>query len=591
MDFAKLIAKIDSIESKQSLNEGWEDMMKAVDKEGKHKEKEKGTGKFDKKEVSTGTVYTRKSSTFDDGGDDSDTKKAKKDARKAKKDKTDESVEEELDEGSGDGDSIGALPKQTSPEQPYEVPFGSNTNLVFARGKRSGLHYAMMQGMLSDPWYFKFNGKVYSLSDNGDGVPKEVNKAVEEGYSTSQVFEEWGAGMDAVENTSVERALAELQKHAPDAKVGPGYIKAGNTEVSISRDDKVSLAELNKAVRTLKGVSVNPLRSVREEEDVDMEEGIEDRIKDLDPKNPVNQPAVQRKAKAGDVAANDTMNRLRTLAGQPVKESEAVEEEDDVEEGAGVMHFKAQKAKADGKDSFKLGDKTYPVKESTAPGQEDWIKSNKDKFIKQYGKTKGEEVLYATAHKRSKQLKESLQFEECYDQAMSQQSQQESGMNISSNLDTKTGNKSLTVTAQGAAAEQLAQILKLSGMQAQAHEEPMDHAMEEEYANTPEPVIQGVEVQMQQGNDLNRPKQSYPKVAGGDNPMAMAEAAELAAIEKRLMEELDSIKIVSKKTTSRDAKGAKGAKGAKPDFLDINKNGNKKKPMKKAIADTKKKGK
>ena len=41
MDFAKLIAKIDSIESKQSLNEGWEDMMKAVDKEGKHKEKEK----------------------------------------------------------------------------------------------------------------------------------------------------------------------------------------------------------------------------------------------------------------------------------------------------------------------------------------------------------------------------------------------------------------------------------------------------------------------------------------------------------------------------------------------------------------------
>ena len=187
MDFAKLIAKIDSIESKQSLNEGWEDMMKAVDKEGKHKEKEKGTGKFDKKEVSTGTVYTRKSSTFDDGGDDSDTKKAKKDARKAKKDKTDESVEEELDEGSGDGDSIGALPKQTSPEQPYEVPFGSNTNLVFARGKRSGLHYAMMQGMLSDPWYFKFNGKVIDIEDydpqNLEIFSREVLKMISEGQT------------------------------------------------------------------------------------------------------------------------------------------------------------------------------------------------------------------------------------------------------------------------------------------------------------------------------------------------------------------------------------------------------------------------
>ena len=44
-------------------------------------EKEKTTGKFDKKETKTGTVYTRKSSTFSDGGDDSDVKKAKKAAK------------------------------------------------------------------------------------------------------------------------------------------------------------------------------------------------------------------------------------------------------------------------------------------------------------------------------------------------------------------------------------------------------------------------------------------------------------------------------------------------------------------------------
>lgn len=50
-------------------------------------EKEKTTGKFDKKDTSTGTVYTRKSSTFTDGGDDKDTKAAKKKAKK------DESVE------------------------------------------------------------------------------------------------------------------------------------------------------------------------------------------------------------------------------------------------------------------------------------------------------------------------------------------------------------------------------------------------------------------------------------------------------------------------------------------------------------------
>jgi hypothetical protein len=44
-------------------------------------DKEKTTGKFDKKETSTGTQYTRKSSTFTDGGDDTDVKAAKKKAK------------------------------------------------------------------------------------------------------------------------------------------------------------------------------------------------------------------------------------------------------------------------------------------------------------------------------------------------------------------------------------------------------------------------------------------------------------------------------------------------------------------------------
>jgi hypothetical protein len=59
----------------EKVEEGWDDMIKAS------KEK-KGTGKFDKKEIKPGvTQYTRKSSTFDDGGDDSDVKKAKKKAK------------------------------------------------------------------------------------------------------------------------------------------------------------------------------------------------------------------------------------------------------------------------------------------------------------------------------------------------------------------------------------------------------------------------------------------------------------------------------------------------------------------------------
>jgi len=50
------------------------------------------------------------------------------------------------------------------------------------------------------------------------------------------------------------------------------------------------------------------------EEDEDMEEGIEDRLKDLDPKNPVNVPAYQRKAASGDSAsaAKNTKESIET---------------------------------------------------------------------------------------------------------------------------------------------------------------------------------------------------------------------------------------------------------------------------------------
>jgi hypothetical protein len=49
------------------------------------------------------------------------------------------------------------------------------------------------------------------------------------------------------------------------------------------------------------------------------------------------------------------------------------------------------------------------IDEVAAPGQEDWIKKNKQRFISQYGKEKGLSVLYATAWKRSKDKKESVE--------------------------------------------------------------------------------------------------------------------------------------------------------------------------------------
>lgn len=63
--------------------------------------------------------------------------------------------------------------------------------------------------------------------------------------------------------------------------------------------------------------------------------------------------------RAKDLGIAEELNELARLAGLPVKETEIEQE------GAGVMHFKAEKAKEQGKDSFKLGDKEFPVDEET----------------------------------------------------------------------------------------------------------------------------------------------------------------------------------------------------------------------------------
>jgi len=51
------------------MDESWDDMMNKV-KSDHAKEKNSTTGKFDKKKTTTGTQYTRKSSTFDNGTED-----------------------------------------------------------------------------------------------------------------------------------------------------------------------------------------------------------------------------------------------------------------------------------------------------------------------------------------------------------------------------------------------------------------------------------------------------------------------------------------------------------------------------------------
>ena len=160
-----------------------------------------------------------------------------------------------------------------------------------------------------------------------------------------------------------------------------------------------------------------------------------------------------------------------------------------------------------------------------------------------------------------KALKDKDQVDEsCMVADATSMEQQQGRVNISTNASTD-GNKNVTITADGDAAEQLMAMLKMAGMgggeaharlataEPEAIEIEMDEA-EEQYANSPEECYQGQDVIAHQGADMNREKKQFagmPKA--GDNPMATPPLQALESMDpmddmgRRLMREYQSLKL------------------------------------------------
>ena len=258
-----------------------------------------------------------------------------------------------------------------------------------------------------------------------------------------------------------------------------------------------------------------------------------------------------------------------------IAEAKEKVEEDDVEEG-NEFSGELAKAKAAGKKEFKVGDKTYQVKEAAdedrpRPIEKEitWTdksgKKHPGKQVQGWQSVKADKEARKAAEKdqQKESVEESAQVSECG--MVGGQDQSDSGMSVTTSIDTRSGQKNVSVNATGDAADQLMQLLKLSGVNGQAtpaEQEPevkvvsvpLAHAesgfkmpeegVEENYSNEPNPQVQGVETQMRQGNDLNKEKtmfkQSYRQ---GDNPMAMKESEELGLLEAEIAQELESIKL------------------------------------------------
>jgi hypothetical protein len=145
---------------------------------------------------------------------------------------------------------------------------------------------------------------------------------------------------------------------------------------------------------------------------------------------------------------------------------------------------------------------------------------------------------------------DSEKVDECMSPMGSMPAESESGMSVNASYDTKTGRKTVTVTADGEAAEQLAQMLKMAGMHghsATSNAQPMHvHSadeMQEEFINAPDEKYAGIDTIIDQGDDLNRKKTQDPATANrAANPMK----ENVLNLEGRLAAMYNALKIKTK---------------------------------------------
>jgi hypothetical protein len=226
----------------------------------------------------------------------------------------------------------------------------------------------------------------------------------------------------------------------------------------------------------------------------------------------------EKTAHQHNLGIHDELDKLAKLAGIPVEEA-------DMEEGAGVMHYKAKKAKEAGKDTFTMGDKEFPVQEArgdVCPECESDPCECDDKLdevaaiaklaglaeaqgelckkchedpcecepeVDEGNEFTGELAKAKAAHKKKFEVdgktypvKESLM-------SMMMPDAEADNLSLNSSYNSADDRRSVTVTAQGDKAKELMQLLKLSGLVPFGHEES-----EAEHEMSAEPEHHEVEI-------------------------------------------------------------------------------------------------
>ena len=565
------------------LQEGWDDMMKSVKDRA-----DQGTGKFDKQTTSTGTRYTRKPETFADPDSEDGESKAsdapKKKGRpkkntgperttskawKHKGSRVSESVKLDtfVEDTLAEMDAIMVTEKAASKQQQKFM------GMVHAMQKGEKVKGASKELKKTADSMSKKDAKDFA-STKHKGLPKKVTEGVLLENTLSAIEHRYGKEVrDFMETGDMDDDLyhALYDYYFDDMPYGVKKARDGDPYEWISdrffdemggagflnRKDNANGIEESGALHPGQVVYYRGQRG-----EIDRIEGnkcfvhVGDGDMDVWPTNSCSTDRQSFMSTMKNDIKDIGYGMKGFLTGGP-----ETRELDELAKLAGLGQQKLGEAAcnmtAEGEMCAKHGfAECWSSSMYESKGEKpDFLDADKDG-------DKEEPMTKAIDDKKKNPFGNKKELEEC-GMPGSMAPEAESGMNINSSMDTKTGRKTLSVTADGAAAEQLAQMLKMAGMVGgHSHEAEPDHhkvvlinpmahgdqhemgpeePMDEEYANDPNEQYVSNDALMNQGQDLNRKKKQYagmPKA--GDNPMATEDAVRL---EGKLAKLYDSIKV------------------------------------------------
>lgn len=276
--------KLEKLKEKnqRDLGEGFPTVAKAT----ADAEKKKTTGKFDKKELSTGTQYTRKASTFTDGGDDKDTKKAKQKAKK-----THEGIKDIAKRAMGAVKKAGSKALDT-------LGHGSDEDMIKDLQKKTGMPQTGKKPMAVKNEALKGDQKKLDMNNNGKleksdfaklraanpkDMPAKGDKIGKEGNAFGKAVRDAKAAGDKT-MTVGGKTMPVKESERTMSRAAKGHEKYG----------KEGMAALAKAGR--EGKSLDPVRKKYDKYDEGAKPDFLDMDKDGDKKEPMKKAIADKKA-------------------------------------------------------------------------------------------------------------------------------------------------------------------------------------------------------------------------------------------------------------------------------------------------------